>query len=624
MHSRHGRQPAGDHLVFRSLPIQFDSYGRAQLRDEDVPEPFDFVIEARRQRARQREQFVEQSRGRAGFRHFVINPQGSTTIPPGIIVALDLDQRRILDAQAEGGEYSPQELVIINRKPSDAVTISARTRGGAGGAHTIAASLALEMAGGITPPPLAIITRNLGSCGEMIAECIRHLSLHTGPDYSEEVFARSSPAILEVARRTPAPGAAIHGYDSIGDILQAFNRLRGELCLEGLRHFRIASEVTTLVFGRSIHPTTLFPGGNGIQASRETFNLLLGRVTALLDYAKKISAVWDDLIEFLYEADPRFRRLGELPANLISVGLWEDPETYDGSYANCNEWGARRLSTPGAIVNGEKRTDRLTDLNIGIEEFVDSAHYAEWQTARFSADPLSSPLSPRHPWNRETLPLFANASHSDTAADKISASGGDARRRHTWLSAPRWDREAMECGPLARLWVNALNVYNNCEFIDVVRGGLEINIPKGQQEARRLLWRIPERSNALERNRAAACQIGYAGMVAYASLLRAFDCLRHGETQMSNPFMLPARSIGAGFWESAGGALTHHVVVRNQQITNYQIIPPSEWIFSSRDASETPGVIEAAIHNTPLTEDFTNSEDFTGIDILRVLRSFAP
>ncbi|MBK6799710.1 MAG: hypothetical protein IPG76_23805 [Acidobacteria bacterium] len=39
----------------------------------------------------------------------------------------------------------------------------------------------LEMAGGITPPPLAIISRNLGSCGEIISETIRHLFIHAGP-----------------------------------------------------------------------------------------------------------------------------------------------------------------------------------------------------------------------------------------------------------------------------------------------------------------------------------------------------------------------------------------------------------------------------------------------------------
>lgn len=599
-------------MVFRNLPIQFDSYGRAQLRDEEATAPFDFVIDSRRHRARSREQAVEQHRERSGFHRFVADPLSRSATPLGVAATLDLEQRRVLDARIEAGEYSPQEMVLVNRKPSDAVIIAARTRGGASGAHATAASLALEMAGGITPPPLAIVTRNLGSCGEMIAECVRHLFIQAGPDYSEEVFARTGPAILDLASRSLAPGVAIHGYNLIGEILRGLNHHTGELWLEGLRNSRIATEIATLVGGRSPHPTTLFPGGNGIEPARETFNLILGRITTLLDYAKRVAAIWNDLVDFLIEADPRFPRIGELPANLLSVGLWEDPENYDGSYANCNEWGARRLSLPGAIVNGEKRTDRLSDLNIGIEEFVDYARYAEWPSARFSADPMSSPLSPRHPWNRETLPLLAGTADPDHS------------RRYTWLPAPRWDREAMECGPLARLWINALSRHNNCEFIDTVRQGLEINIPKGQQEAQRIVWRIPERPNAIERHRATACQVGYAGMVAYANLLRAFECLRRGETQMSNPFMLPARSIGAGFWESAGGCVSHHVVVRNQQITNYQIIGPTEWLFASRDRSETPGVVETAIQNTLLSEQFAGPGEFTGIDILRAVRSFIP
>src|SRR5215813_4330418 len=60
------------------------------------------------------------------------------------------------------------------------------------------------------------------------------------------------------------------------------------------------------------------------------------------------------------------------------------------------------------------------------------------------------------------------------------------------------------------------------------RGALEISLPKGRRPAARLRWLVPERPNALERNRARAYQVAYATMVAYADLLKAFDYMRRG------------------------------------------------------------------------------------------------
>ena len=89
----------------------------------------------------------------------------------------------------------------------------------------------------------------------------------------------------------------------------------------------------------------------------------------------------------------------------------------------------------------------------------------------------------------------------------------------------------METGPLARLWINALGGARNCEFIRPARKALEIFLPKGRRPATTLRWLIPERPNALERNRARAYQVAYAAMVAYADLLKAFDFIRRGESR---------------------------------------------------------------------------------------------
>jgi hydrogenase large subunit len=178
------------------------------------------------------------------------------------------------------------------------------------------------------------------------------------------------------------------------------------------------------------------------------------------------------------------------------------------------------------------------------------------------------------------------------------------------------------------LWINAASGAINCEFMRpsriAGRRGLEIFLPKGQRQAATLRWLIPERPNALERNRARAYQVAYAVMVAYADLLKAFDCVRRGEVPMSVRFLAPDRKISVGFWESGRGLTLHYLALRKRKIANYQIVAPSEWMGSPRDAIGLPGIYEAAIMNTPLLEECARAEDFTGVDILRVMRSFDP
>jgi hydrogenase large subunit len=87
---------------------------------------------------------------------------------------------------------------------------------------------------------------------------------------------------------------------------------------------------------------------------------------------------------------------------------------------------------------------------------------------------------------------------------------------------------------------------------------------------------------------------------------------------------MPQEAIGVGFWEAGRGILTHHVVLDHGRIANYQIVTPSTWMASPQDPFGAPGPYEEAVLNTPLLEEFTGAEDFTGIDILRTIRSFDP
>lgn len=587
-------------MCFKNLPIEFDAHGRARLRSDEWTVP---------PGSRQREEPLEQLARGAHLREFDIDPVTRVAGALSFHTVVDLEQRRVVEARTEATLFRGYEVILQGREPTDAIHISSRACGVCGGVHATCAAMALEMAFGIVPPPLAIVARNLGEGAELLYDHTLHLFLLAGPDYSEAIVSRTSPSLWARAQASEAARAGAHGLRTVADIMRGLSPLRGPLYLEALDISRAAREIASLMLGKYPHPSTIFPGGLGTEASTQVFNQVLGRITRLLDYAKKVAALWDDLVEFFYAEIPAYQQVGERRANFLCTGIWDDPEAYDATYAHCATWGERRLSTPGVIVDGELRTTNLAAVNLGVEEFVDHSYYQHWQGHRFQTDPLGAPLSPFHPWNKQTIPAPTRRNW---------------RERYTWGTAPRWDREPMESGPLARHWVAASAGKLDNEFIRAVPGGLEIELPPAQMGATTLRWQIPARPNALERNRARAYHIAYCGMVAYTFLLKAFEYLRQGRTAMSTPYTIPGQAIGVGFWEAGRGTLTHHVVIDGGRITNYQIVTPSTWMASPRDPFGVPGPYEEAVLNTPVLEEFDRPEHFTGIDILRTIRSFDP
>jgi hydrogenase large subunit len=65
---------------------------------------------------------------------------------------------------------------------------------------------------------------------------------------------------------------------------------------------------------------------------------------------------------------------------------------------------------------------------------------------------------------------------------------------------------------------------------------------------------------------------------------------------------IPDEAQGVGMVEAARGALGHWLVIRQGRIANYQIIAPTTWNFSPRDAADTPGALEQALVGAPVGE----------------------
>ena len=86
---------------------------------------------------------------------------------------------------------------------------------------------------------------------------------------------------------------------------------------------------------------------------------------------------------------------------------------------------------------------------------------------------------------------------------------------------------------------------------------------------------------------------------------------------------LPAQAEGAGLSEAARGALGHWLRIENGRIAHYQIVAPTSWNFSPRDAAGTPGALEMALVDAPL-DQASGEGPGQSVAVQHIVRSFDP
>ncbi len=599
-------------MCFKNLPIEFDDAGKARLK-AGVADPYSVAVAQPKGYVRRKGGPGAQLAAPPRLRDWNIDPMTRVAGALAVHTVLDLENRRAVDAHARAMLFRGYEVILEGRDPRDAIDISSRACGVCGGTHATCSALTIEQAFGIVPPPLGVEVRNLGEVGEMFYDRPLHLGLLAGPDYSTALVSVTNPELVTRAEKTLAPHGDIHGYTTIKDIMDALNPLTGKIYLEALEWTRVGRILCMLMFGKFPHPSTIVPGGMSTTVTTSTFNEYYTQLGKIFDWCKVICRIWDDLCDFFLEANPAYEQVGARPTSLIQTGIWDNSEVYDATYSNCNEWGNARWATPAVIIEGKLVTTKLTDINMGMEEFVEHSFYDDWTKTgppRYRTDSLGNPLSPYHAWNKTTLP---------------KPTGTNFKDKYTWSTAPRWDRQVVETGAYGQLWGTALRGdYAANAFCTPTGDGLQLLLPRFGLPETELFWPVPRTLNALERNRARAYSMAFIATIGMNCLLKAFEYWRKGETKVHTPFKIPRdERVSAGFWEAGRGYLVHHMVMDKGKIVNYQINTPSTINASPTDPFGGLGPYEQSIIDTPILES-VGDDQVKGIDILRSIRSFDP
>lgn len=535
----------------------------------------------------------------------------------GIHTKIDFAAKRVAECYSTSSIFRGYSVFMKGKDPRDAHFITSRICGICGDNHATCSVYAQNMAYGVAPPHLGEWIINLGEAAEYMFDHNIFQENLVGVDYCERMVAETNPGVLELAERTEAPHAADHGYRTIADIMRSLNPLEGEFYREALQVSRYTREMFCLMEGRHVHPSTLYPGGVGTVATIQLFTDYLTRLTRYVEFMKRVVPLHDDLFDFFYEALPGYEEVGRRRILLGCWGALNDPEYCDFTYANMEDWGRRMFVTPGVIVDGRLVTNSLVDINLGIRILLGSSYYEDWAgMGKFvERDPLGNELDERHPWNQHTIPAPQKRDFDD---------------KYSWVMSPRWFDGTVHLaldtggGPIARLWSTALSGLVDIGYIKATGHSVQINLPRTMTKPEMALeWKIPQWSNAIERNRARTYFQAYAAAAALHFAEQAMEEVRAGRTQTWEQFDVPDESIGVGFTEAVRGVLSHHMVIRDRKIANYHPYPPTPWNGSVRDSYGTPGPYEDAVQNTPIFEE-NPPENFKGIDIMRAVRSFDP
>ena len=155
----------------------------------------------------------------------------------GIYTKIDFENREVVTCKATSSLFRGYSVFMKGKDPRDAHFITSRICGICGDNHAVCSCYAQQMAYGVKPPPLAEWIVNLGEAAEYIFDHIIFQDNLVFVDFCEQMVTRDQPERVGEGREDRRrPGASIHGYRTIADIMRSYNPFTGDDVPRGAAH----------------------------------------------------------------------------------------------------------------------------------------------------------------------------------------------------------------------------------------------------------------------------------------------------------------------------------------------------------------------------------------------------
>ncbi|MEK7409443.1 MAG: nickel-dependent hydrogenase large subunit [Acidobacteriota bacterium] len=426
-------------------------------------------------------------------------------------------RQQVVEARLSGTLFRGFEKILENRPPLDAPDITQRICGVCPVSHGLAASMTLEKAAGLVPPPAARVMRNLVLGSNFLQSHILHFYVLSVLDFVEgPAMPPWQPSWTSDKRITGANASRlVNNYVRALDIR------------------RKCHEMGAIFGGKLPHPPAFVPGGFTTTPRATRLKLFQQYLAEIRAFIHDVYLPDVDLVASYY---PDYYQIGGGPRNLLAYGVFD-----------LDDAGTVKLFKRGRLRSGSNTV-----------EPVDTAAITERVTASWYA-PQTDDLNPAA---GETIPVYPK------------------NGAYSWLKAPRYQQVPYEVGALARMRVSGY-----------YQGG----------------------ESVLDRHRARALEA-----------LRIADALGGWVRQLSSrqptyiQYRTPLTGAGVGLTEAPRGALGHWLKIEGGRTAKYQVVTPTCWNASPKDAQNQRGPIEQALIGTPVREVDEP------VEVARVIHSFDP
>jgi len=540
-----------------------------------------------------------------------------TRIEGHLRIEADVDGGRITDAWSSGTMVRGLEIILRGRDPRDAWAFCERACGVCTTVHALASVRTVENALGIEVPPNAELARNLMFGAHYLQDHVVHFYVLHALDWVDVVSALSADparaaAIAQSLSSWPRNSAAY--FKTVQDRVRALAasgqlgifanaywghpayKLPPEVNLLGVAHYLDILEwqkeivkIHTVFGGKNPHPHYLV---GGVYSA-------IGPDNAMVLNAERLALVGSLIDDAIRIVDQVY-----IPDLLAVASYYKDWAAIGGGVTNYLAYGdlpTRGINDPSGFkfprgVVLDRDLGRVHEIDPADPGQITEAVSHSWYAYK------GGDAAGLHPWEGETELRFTGPRppYKNLAVED----------KYSWLKTPRWKGRAMEVGPLARLVVGY--AAGQPEIKQAVDGALaKLGVP------------VTALFSTLGRTAARGIEtqlIAHWMKDFYDQLLTN---IRNGDTRMFNgekwdPETWPAEARGAGLSEAPRGALAHWIVIKDRKISNYQLVVPTTWNGSPRDAGGQRSPYEAALIGTPV------AKPEQPLEILRTIHSFDP
>jgi len=522
----------------------------------------------------------------------------------------------ITDAFSAGTMVRGLEKILIGRDPRDAWAITERVCGVCTTVHALASVRAVEDALGIAVPPTAELVRNIMLTTQYVQDHVVHFyhlhaldwvdivnALKADPKKAAELaqsfskWDKNTPAYFSAVQdKIKAFAASGLGIFANGYWGHPAYKLPPEVNLIGVAHYLDALEwqkeivkIHAVFGGKNPHP-----------------NYLVGGVPCSID-ADEVAAINSErlnLVARLISKAEEFVNEVYIPDLLAVASFYKDWAKYGGGLHNYLCYGEFPTKGFGQVDSFKFPRGAVLGRDLSKVHAVNprDAQEIKEYIAHSWYSYEGGDAAGMHPWAGETK---INYTGPQPPFETL-----EGHEKYSFLKTPRWKENPMEVGPLSRVIVSLAAGHTDVkELVNMVLG--KLNVPV--EAVFSTLGRTAARGID------AALALGW--LKEFFSELMGRVKTREVSTFNSekwDPKTWPEECEGVGLVEAPRGALAHWIKIKNGKIDNYQLVVPTTWNGSPRDARQQRSSFEEALIGTTVA----NLEQ--PLEIIRTIHSFDP